>query len=834
MPNRIIHELNSTLQESEQLADFYAKGYMLKYDTGLLRIPREQIVLCHEIDMYYRLTGYELFGSTEENALKLSAVASNMVGSLGAANTPFCFSLYNRNRKTKVYFGTSHMFAEQQIRCSVQNNIQKAALSNEWIPPEELSAIQKYNGMLIGTSEVNAGEIDVLLNGLASENFLYSCIFLPISRREAREEIGTINSFRDKLQRVATREMALGSNRQRHFNSDNHDILQRIKVLDKEHERIENGQASGLWYVAVFISSDNKTGYLRAASMFNAFFNNKKSGENTSLLTQTYSVDFSPISRNQWKIPVVFLGRGNYGGIYEKSLLNICNLSCAASLAVVPLFSHGGYSVKHLGDSAATAGAFDRFPTEANDTGERFRFGITESGNEYAISLDALRQHAFITGSTQYGKSTSVRKILSEASKAGIPFIVVESAKKEYWEMKKTPEMSGILVLSAGSDTRPLRINPFQPEEDTILDAHIQSLIQAFLSLFDKADPLPQILTNLIYMCYEKKGWDISRRVSSDIDLDYPILSDLLLNLNECIESIGYGEDVQNNMKGVIRVRIEALIRQAGKSLNTRENMSISRLFYHSAVIELDDYSDTNKPFVSSLLAIKANEFSKQSVRGGKLKRLLVLEEAHHIIPNPELKSVTENAALCSRYFSNMLAEVSAYGTGVVIVDQRLSAVSGNAIANTGFKLIHNLHEETDVEAAAASLALRPHEQAILPKLRIGEALVALPQTNEVSRIKVNGSLKKTEAFNLGSLFSDGSAESRCDLIGRYDINFLQREGFSASAVIKTIQNIQERKFLNFTRDEKLFLAGNLIRCSNYNEMRQRRRLYDVYEKLDD
>ena len=95
---------------------------------------------------------------------------------------------------------------------------------------------------------------------------------------------------------------------------------------------------------------------------------------------------------------------------------------------------------------------------------------------------------------------------------------------------------------------------------------------------------------------------------------------------------------------------------------------------------------------------------------------------------------MTGSAVLSSKYFSNMLSEISAYGTGVVIVDQRPSSVSGSAIANTGFKLVHNLHEETDMEVASESLALRPHEKSLLAKLRIGEALVTLPQTNEVSR----------------------------------------------------------------------------------------------------
>lgn len=57
-------------------------------------------------------------------------------------------------------------------------------------------------------------------------------------------------------------------------------------------------------------------------------------------------------------------------------------------------------------------------------------------------------------------------------------------------------------------------------------------------------------------------------------------------------------------------------------------------------------------------------------------KRLLIIEEAHNIVPNTEQKRVSGNIAMCSNHFISMLAEVAAYGTGLVIIDQRPTAVS--------------------------------------------------------------------------------------------------------------------------------------------------------------
>lgn len=830
MANRITHELNIILGRSGAVSDFYSRRYLTEAPGQAVKVDRAELSSC-AIDMYYRLNGYELFGSAEENARKLSSVAAEIVGTAGVLGTEFSYSIFNRDRMTKVFFGTNHECA-QQIKRVLSGNLPNANVSNEWITPRDLAEIQRYNGVVVGVSELESGKIDELINSLQQDDYLLSVVLVPIRKEDIDKEIERIHLRRDELQRVSKRELTIGSNRVRRFDNDNHEALEALDVMNRELQRLKKGAVSGLWYAAVYISSDLEEHYYRAAAMTSALFRKQSNTGRDAAGSTFHSINYAPVTHSVWRVPTAFLGTENYGGIYGNSLLNICELSCAAGLAAIPACSHAGYYVKHFGSSASAAGAFEQYPTMPQRETRRFVIGKTEGGNEYYLPLDGLKQHAFITGATQYGKSTSIRKILVEASRFGIPFVVIEAAKKEYWELKKCPGMESLRVFSNGMDARELFINPFQPEENTVLDSHIQSLIQAFLSLFDQADPLPQILTELIYTCYEKKGWDVSRRVSAASDLEYPTLSDMLTNLNECIDGIGYSDEVRDNMKGVIRIRVSSLIRQAGRALNTTVNLSVSEMFRHSAIIELDDFSDRNKPFVASLIAMKASEYSKQCATWKDLKRLLIIEEAHHIIPNPEQKSVSSNAALCSKYFSNMLAEVSAYGTGVAIIDQRPSAVSSSAIANTGFKLIHNIHEREDLEAASASLALRSHEEGVLPKLHVGEALVTVPQTNEVSRVRIDGIVKKTEPFNLGLLFCD-----RCDcdvsmLISEYDLIHLGNKEFSAGAVVSCVRSIRDRNPHCLRQEDLICLAGALIERAPVNVMMKRQRLFEAVDNL--
>ena len=832
MANRITHEYNTILSNREAVTDFYSKGYLSRFYGRSIALNQNDIYFCDSVDMFYRLKGYELFGDKEENARVVSSIASDLLGSTASLGACLSFTIFNYEQTVEVFFGSNHRNAHM-IKNGLTKSLSTAEVSNEWITPSTLNHVQQYNGIIVGLSNLASGEIDRIISSLQNDNYLLSFIFIPIERSEIIKELQCINTRRDEFQRVSRRETVIGSTRARRYDNDDHQILEVIEALKKEAQKMERGLVNGLWYVASYISSDNQESFNSAAAAFSSLFRSHGDSERDESFSQVHTISCVPITPGGVKIPTACLCEKNYGGLFASSLLNICDLRCASSLLSIPQYSHMGYSVKHYGESSILAGAFEKYPTKPRENEKQFILGKTENGNDYLVPVNGLRQHAFITGATQFGKSTSIRKILVEASKYEIPFVVIEAAKKEYWELKKVPGLVNVGVYSSGMDANELTINPFQPEDNTVLDSHIQSLIQAFLSLFDQADPLPQILTELIYICYEKKGWDVSKRVPKTHDLEYPILSDMLTNLDECIDSIGYSDEVRDNMKGVIRVRLSALIRQAGKSLNTRENLSIDQLFRQSAVVELDDYSDRNKPFVASVIAIKASEYSKQCATGSNLRRILVIEEAHHIIPNPEQKSVSANAALCSKYFSNMLAEVSAYGTGVVIVDQRPSAVASAAIANTGFKLVHNLHEGEDLESASAALSLKTHEKSILPRLRIGEAIVTVPQTNEVSRVRISADIPKNTQFNLGLLFCEGCNSDHSSLITDYELSILQNTDYSSASIRSCISNIENRNPIILSKEEKIMLAGDLVSHMPGNVQLKRQKLYEVVKAIE-
>lgn len=822
MSNRITHEFNNILNASEDIMSFFSKDYLFNKDFV---INSKSADFIDKLNMYYRISGYELYQDEEKNKERINSVSRQMLTLAHSSDMPVSLTVFSDGKENKLFIGSNYTCAEK-IKNILKNNLSALKISNEWIRPVDLNSIQNYSGCVVGLSTLDVSSLDKILSALKNKKFMFSFVMIPVEHYDIENELSNINNLIESLQKVRKNEIVIGSNRARNYESDNQQIINVLELLDKEKEKIKDGLISGMWYTFVQVSAPSEQEYRDISSALVAAFRECGRKENQISRATAYDVSYNIIDKTNWRIPNLFLGKRIFGEMHRNSFLNVSNLFEASSMLALPQKSHDGYLVRHFGESALSIGAIDNISVRKIEDGD-FELGKIENGDSLYADVNSMRQHVFVTGTTQYGKSTTVRKLLWEAKQRNVQFVVIEAAKKDYWKMVNYKGMEGIKVYSSGDDALDLRINPFQPEDDVILDNHIQNIIQAFLSLFDGEDPIPQILSDLVYLCYEKKGWITTKRANEQIDLEYPVLSDMLLNLDECINSIGYGEETRNNMRGVLKIRLSSLIRQAGKAFDTKDNISMREMFNNSAIIELEDFSEINKPFVASILAIKAGEYSKQMAMGNSIKRILVLEEAHHIIPNVELRTATKSSIKCSTYFSNMLAEISAYGTGVVIVDQRPSQVSSAVLANTAMKVIHNLREREDIDIIINSLLLE--EGGMVNKLEIGEALVTLPQTHMINRVRINGKIEKSGFTTISKVFN--SNINKRDLpIDDFEKKVISTYGYNADSLKRCLRFLEDKEGKIFNKTERLVAVGELSKLLNddENDLKIRRVIYET------
>jgi hypothetical protein len=101
------------------------------------------------------------------------------------------------------------------------------------------------------------------------------------------------------------------------------------------------------------------------------------------------------------------------------------------------------------------------------------------------------------------------------------------------------------------------------------------------------------------------------------------------------------------------------------------------------------------------------------------LKHVTVIEEAHRLLRNvPNDSPAAKNVEI----FAEMLAEIRAYGEGIVVAEQIPSKVIPDVIKNTALKFVHRLPAEDDREQVGATMNLTDEQSRYIVTLEPGVA----------------------------------------------------------------------------------------------------------------
>ena len=98
----------------------------------------------------------------------------------------------------------------------------------------------------------------------------------------------------------------------------------------------------------------------------------------------------------------------------------------------------------------------------------------------------------FVCGLTGAGKTTTVKEILAASD---VPFLVLESAKRDYRQLLGCPSLEKQLRIYTPGDTTiaPLRLNPFHIMYGVQAGVHIDYLKAIFNASFSLYGPMPYI-----------------------------------------------------------------------------------------------------------------------------------------------------------------------------------------------------------------------------------------------------------------------------------------------------------------------------------------------------
>ena len=215
-----------------------------------------------------------------------------------------------------------------------------------------------------------------------------------------------------------------------------------------------------------------------------------------------------------------------------------------------------------------------------------------------------------------------------------------------------------------------------------------------------------------------------------DIQPGYPTLEDLQATAMQVVNDIGYGREITDNVRGFVAVRISSL-RQgtAGRFFQGGHPLDFTRLLDRNVVLEIEDTGDDrDKAFLMGTVLIRLAEHLRMRQRAegataARLRHLSVFEEAHRLLRQPQ-GPADGAAAHAVEMFAGLLAEIRAYGEGLIIAEQIPAKLIPDVIKNTAVKIVHRLPAADDRQAVGATMNLTDDQSAYLVTLTPGEAAV--------------------------------------------------------------------------------------------------------------
>ena len=454
--------------------------------------------------------------------------------------------------------------------------------------------------------------------------------------------------------------------------------------------------------------------------------------------------------------PLLLPRQDGVSAVFPRSLASYLTSEELASISAPPSENLPGYEIRRTPALSLTDG-HSTVPGEGHSLGKVCDHGRPLKDVDVRLGPADLAKHLFVCGLTGAGKTTTVKEILAAAK---VPFLVLESAKRDYRQLLGYSSLEGRLRIYTPGDTSiaPLRLNPFHIMYGVQAGVHIDYLKAIFNASFSLYGPMPYIVEQCLHNIYLKRGWDLTagthpqlrhpdgqpdeqRYKEKESRCYFPTLLDLRDEVQEYVRSrLEYRGELSDNIRTAIITRLDSLaVGSKGLLFNSSEPLDIENLLAHPTVLELDALSDDDdKAFVVGLLLTLISEYrqTKDPSRDpysprqeSELQHILVIEEAHRLLKNVTQERQSEHLGnprgKAVEFFANVLSEMRSMGQGVAVVEQIPSKLLPDVIKNTNTKIVHRLVSRDDQALLASTLGLEEREAIYLTSLRTGHALYA-------------------------------------------------------------------------------------------------------------
>lgn len=518
-----------------------------------------------------------------------------------------------------------------------------------------------------------------------------------------------------------------------------------LDLIKEQLKRLEQSAALGMWEFAAYIISESSVVVNNVAHMYLAL----TQGEESYLSRSSINMWVSDISNSENEQVAEIIKHvqnlchpkfGLAAGIDDQfkecltfpTLINPSTVLSGKELAKAlnfPRKSVAGLPVIECAEFGRNISSYDNVKNGVElPIGKIFHMNHEETTG-VKLNKNSLASHTFITGSTNAGKSNTVYKILDEAKRNGVKFLVVEPAKGEYKKVFGNNE--GVYVYGTNKAETPLlRLDPFSfPEKKIHVLEHLDRLIEILNVCWPMYAAMPAVLKNAVEKSYEDCGWDLVESTNEFGKNLYPNFADVARNVKQIINSSEYDTDNKGAYKGALLTRLNSLTNGINGLIFQNDEITAKELFDKNVIVDLSRVgSMETKSLIMGMLVLKLQEYRMScDEMNAKLRHLTVLEEAHNLLKRTSTEQITESSNLIGKsveMISNAIAEMRTYGEGFIIADQAPGLLDMAVIRNTNTKIIMRLPDLSDRELVGKAANLNDSQIAELAKLPQGVAAI--------------------------------------------------------------------------------------------------------------
>jgi hypothetical protein len=573
-----------------------------------------------------------------------------------------------------------------------------------------------------GGDTLESEQIERLANGLRGQDFGFLVLAVPIPKDKLMaEEFNVV----DQIQRAQENEDPEKKKRIKYY----------LELQDAYLKHIQLGAAVGSWLVGSYFFAPDRSVFARLQSLLQGTFVDETCRP-TPL--RTHAVKGLKSHIEQYGL----LSNRRTEGLLGYKFLTPLNSRLLSAFIHLPKREMPGFRIRRSAEFSL-ADIPPKDPNRVIAVGNILDRGV-DTGNLYNVDVDALQKHTIVCGVTGGGKTNTCFYLLGQLWKFGIPFMVIEPAKSEYRHMMLMSEtFKGVgQSFSLGDETvSPFRLNPFEIMKGVKVQTHLDALKSVFNASFEMYAPMPQVLEKALNTIYAIRGWDLvqnkNRRLPPGMNVGdpdcppeiYPTMKDLYEIIDPITESFGYSERIGPDVQAALKARIGSLlIGGKGQMLNTRRSIPPEVLFGRPTVVELKMVSeDSEKSFLMGMLLVFLYEYREAIGPSETLKHVMLVEEAHRLLKNVPTQQTGETANPAGKaveFFTNMLAEIRAYGQGFIIADQIPNKLAPEALKNTNLKIMHRIVATDDRDSMGGAMNLDDIQKRHCTALGQGRALV--------------------------------------------------------------------------------------------------------------